>query len=93
MTIIKDLKYEIAKSSEITKKSKQLNLAFPYKSVLNTLNTSQYKQCSCILTFLKYRPDLQNLQATRKKPQKQLKFGTELSIMSKPKIFSNMEIA
>ena len=40
-----------------------------------------------------YRPDLQNLQAGRKKPQKYLIFGTELSIMSKPKILSDMKIA
>ena len=58
MTIIKALKYEIAKSSEVAKKSKQLNLAFSYMPVLNTLNTSQYKHCSCILTCLKCKHNL-----------------------------------
>ena len=54
MAIIKALKYEVAKSSEIAKKwSKQLKLTFPYKPVLNILNESQYKQFSCILTCLK----------------------------------------
>ena len=79
MTIIKALKYEIAKSSEraIKKRSKQLKLTFLYKPVLNILNTSQYKKCSCVLTCLKskmqiltYRPDFQNMQATGKKATK-----------------------
>ena len=46
MTILKALKYELAKSSEIAR-SKQLKLTLLYKPILNILNTFQYKQCSC----------------------------------------------
>ena len=43
MTILKALKYEIVKSSEIAKnRSKQLKFTFLYNHVLNILNTFQY---------------------------------------------------
>ena len=55
MTFLKALKYKIAKSSKIAKKSKQLKLTFLYNQVLNILNTCQYKPCSYILKHLKFK--------------------------------------